>query len=339
MRSRRRPNPDPVRMDVPGHHEPRRAARTGRSSALLATLCFALALPLCAAQPADSPATQMEQIRATLAQGDSRQAYQMIEEAGWDVTKLSAEDLGTLAELDLQVWRYGLATRIARLALERHSPPPAPAATGPDPFVQRMNRVLGISLFLTARGGGPTTELAKLDRKTALETSASLFRELASAPGGDPGDQLWLARVLTQQGQKSQARTVLDQYLASVGSAPLDEAAKRLRQCLHSPDLKTLEENGTPTGAENPRKLESPQPPYTEAARRAGLEGEVVVWAIIDHEGHPICLRPTEGLPLGLTEMAVQTMSTWRFEPATLDGQPVPVTYLITFDFKSGSGD
>jgi TonB family protein len=302
-------------------------------------LCFALALPLCAAQPDESPAAQMDQIRATLARGDSSRAYQMIEEGDWDVTTLSAEELATLAELDLQVWRYGLATRIARLALERHSPPPAPAAMGPDPFVQRMNRVLGISLYLTARGGGPTPELAKLDQETALDTSASLFRELTSAPGGDPRDELWLARVLTQQGHKAQARAALDHYLAAVGSDHPDEAAERLQRCFHSPDLKTLEENGTPTGATQPRKLESPQPPYTDAARHAGLEGEVVVWAIIDHEGRPICLRSIKGLPLGLTEMAVRTMSTWRLEPATLDGEPVPVTYLITFDFKRGAGD
>ena len=55
--------------------------------------------------------------------------------------------------------------------------------------------------------------------------------------------------------------------------------------------------------------------------------------AIIDREGRVVCPRPVQGLPLGLTETAVRTLSGWRFEPATDGGQPLAVPYNITFEF------
>lgn len=37
---------------------------------------------------------------------------------------------------------------------------------------------------------------------------------------------------------------------------------------------------------------------------------------------------------MGLSEEAVRTIKTWRFEPAKLDGQPVPVYYTLTMNFR-----
>ena len=34
------------------------------------------------------------------------------------------------------------------------------------------------------------------------------------------------------------------------------------------------------------------------------------------------------------TESAVEAVSTWRFEPATLEGKPVAVYYLVTVSFS-----
>jgi outer membrane biosynthesis protein TonB len=37
---------------------------------------------------------------------------------------------------------------------------------------------------------------------------------------------------------------------------------------------------------------------------------------------------------MGLSESAVKSVKTWTFSPATLDGKPVKVYYVITINFE-----
>lgn len=77
-----------------------------------------------------------------------------------------------------------------------------------------------------------------------------------------------------------------------------------------------------------------PQPRYTETARKVRLQGAVILEAIIDREGRVSDLRMIKGLGLGLTDEAVKTVKQWKFEPATLNGQPVAVYYTLTIYFR-----
>ncbi len=45
-------------------------------------------------------------------------------------------------------------------------------------------------------------------------------------------------------------------------------------------------------------------------------------------------VKVLKGLPSGLTEAAVEAVPKWRFEPATLEGNPVAVYYLVTVSFS-----
>ena len=83
-----------------------------------------------------------------------------------------------------------------------------------------------------------------------------------------------------------------------------------------------------------PVKLFGPQPGYTEEARQARVQGVVILQAIIDALGNVTQVRVLKGLPEGLAESAVATVQTWRFEPAVLDGAPVPVYYNFTVNFS-----
>ena len=40
------------------------------------------------------------------------------------------------------------------------------------------------------------------------------------------------------------------------------------------------------------------------------------------------------GLPLGLTESAVDAVRKWKFKPSTLNGKPVEVLYILTVRFN-----
>lgn len=75
------------------------------------------------------------------------------------------------------------------------------------------------------------------------------------------------------------------------------------------------------------------EPRYTEPARRARIQGTVILDTVIDPRGRVVDVSVLEGLPLGLTEAAVAAVSQWRFEPTELDGRPVPVAYVVTIRF------
>jgi TonB family protein len=83
-----------------------------------------------------------------------------------------------------------------------------------------------------------------------------------------------------------------------------------------------------------PEKLHAPPPQYTEAARRTGTQGVVIVEAIIDKNGDVTNVRVLKDLPMGLSEKAVQAIKKWKFRPATLNGKPVDVYYNLTVNFQ-----
>ena len=83
-----------------------------------------------------------------------------------------------------------------------------------------------------------------------------------------------------------------------------------------------------------PVKIHYPQPQYTEDARRARIQGVVILEATIDREGDVVDIRILKGLPMGLDKSAVKTALEWRFKPATsINGSS---TFSRTVkDFKS----
>ena len=83
-----------------------------------------------------------------------------------------------------------------------------------------------------------------------------------------------------------------------------------------------------------PEKLHAVQPRYTEIARKTRTEGDVIVRAIIDRRGEVTDVKVLKGLPMGLTEEAVQAVRQWKFEPATLRGKPVDVYFELTIRFR-----
>ena len=84
-----------------------------------------------------------------------------------------------------------------------------------------------------------------------------------------------------------------------------------------------------------PVKLSAPQPQYTEIARKARIQGVVIVQAIIDKQGNVTSVKLLKGLPMGLDQATVDAIKRWKFKPATLaDGRPVAVYYTLTVNFQ-----
>ena len=87
-------------------------------------------------------------------------------------------------------------------------------------------------------------------------------------------------------------------------------------------------------GMSKPRKFYAPAPRYTEAARAARIQGEVLCRVIIDHRGNVTVVEVIHGLSHGLNEEAIATLETWKFRPATLHGEPVSIYYNLNLNFR-----
>jgi protein TonB len=77
------------------------------------------------------------------------------------------------------------------------------------------------------------------------------------------------------------------------------------------------------------------KPIYPEAALRAGLEGLVVLEAIVDERGrvgHDV--KVVRSLGHGFDEAAVAAVRQWRFRPATRDGKPIKVRRIFPILFR-----
>jgi TonB family protein len=83
--------------------------------------------------------------------------------------------------------------------------------------------------------------------------------------------------------------------------------------------------------------LFKPNPTYTEDARRAHVQGEVLLSVVFRASGEISVVRVLSGLNHGLDEAAVHAAQQIRFKPAQRDGQPVdlPATLHIVFELAS----
>jgi len=79
--------------------------------------------------------------------------------------------------------------------------------------------------------------------------------------------------------------------------------------------------------------LHQVDPVYPEFARRARIQGPVVLLMTVDEQGQPIQVQVLEGHPV-FQEAATQAARQWRFEPARVDGRPVTASFRLTLKFS-----
>jgi periplasmic protein TonB len=86
-------------------------------------------------------------------------------------------------------------------------------------------------------------------------------------------------------------------------------------------------------GVSMPRAIYSPEPEFSDEARKSKYQGEVILTAVIGADGRPRNLAVVRSLGMGLDEKALETVRTWRFEPGKMDGRPVAVRMNIIVNF------
>ena len=85
-----------------------------------------------------------------------------------------------------------------------------------------------------------------------------------------------------------------------------------------------------------PRQTFAVDPTFPPLAREAHVGGTVVVEAVIDEHGNVVQARVVSGHPL-LVDAALKAVLQWKYEPTSLNGQPVSVELQVQVHFTLNS--
>ena len=86
-------------------------------------------------------------------------------------------------------------------------------------------------------------------------------------------------------------------------------------------------------GVSPPHATYTPDPAFSDEARKMKYQGTAVISLIVDASGTPRDIQIQRPLGMGLDEKAVEAVSTWKFKPAQKDGKPVPVQISVEVTF------
>lgn len=116
--------------------------------------------------------------------------------------------------------------------------------------------------------------------------------------------------------------------------APLQQA-----QGPGAPDQTSPPKPGTPRAGVNgvsiPKCVYCPNPNYTDEARRAHIQGTVVLQVTVTAEGHAENITVLKKAGYGLEQEAIDAVSKWQFKPAVgPNGNPVATIVPIEVSFR-----
>lgn len=154
-----------------------------------------------------------------------------------------------------------------------------------------------------------------------------------------------LTQWLWRQGRHAEAVEMAREYLSAEPQGRFAEEA-RVVLCQarrdgnivlpptepHSSQVKS----GSGGTVSRPQIIHPVKPVYSAAARKAGVEGTVILAAVIDQEGCVQSVRLLKGIHPDLDQAAQDAVGQWIFLPARLEDEPVKVYYTLTVNFAVG---
>lgn len=87
-----------------------------------------------------------------------------------------------------------------------------------------------------------------------------------------------------------------------------------------------------------PRIIYTVNPEYPMLAHQAGIQGEVIISAIIDSQGNVVDMKVVSGPPL-LYSAAMKALGQWKFQPTYLNGEPVAIKWNASVKFRIGASN
>jgi periplasmic protein TonB len=133
-------------------------------------------------------------------------------------------------------------------------------------------------------------------------------------------------------GQPDSAPSI-DPSTDASGASSLAGIASSNAASLPSPEMRPEGPIKIGGNVKAPRLISSVAPQYPPIARSAGQQGDVVVETTIDKSGNVVRMHVVSG-PAGLRGAAMDALKRWKYEPSSLDGEPVEVQMQVTIKFR-----
>ena len=169
--------------------------------------------------------------------------------------------------------------------------------------------VFEFSLLPAASAGGITIELTEMPLNKA-------FQVILDAAG--------LTAVVDD------GRVIVGKA-ATLGTEPNNERNPKIEGEFEGRPLYRYVEEGK---ISKPERIDGPNPRYPEQARKEGVNGVVEMECVIGEDGSVRDVEVVQTTADILSEAAIEAVEQWTFEPATLEGVPVTVRYIVTVKFN-----
>jgi TonB family protein len=114
----------------------------------------------------------------------------------------------------------------------------------------------------------------------------------------------------------------------AAATAP-DDAARRARDEKSHQAVKYDPDAGMTA----PKLIQQVDPVYPEEARKNRIQGIVISEALIDQRGDVVDVKVVETPDEVFNQPTIDAIRQWKFEPATTDGEPVDVIYVLTVNY------
>jgi len=128
-----------------------------------------------------------------------------------------------------------------------------------------------------------------------------------------------------------------EEILARKGKAlDLPDAPGALKLALRCNSKRSLADSQAfiKSGGTLPKMIRWPNPPYSAEARKKNLSGRRQYDAFIDELGNIVLAIPHRPLQPEFDDIAMQTMKSWKAQPATKDGKPVAVCTVFEVNWR-----
>lgn len=99
-------------------------------------------------------------------------------------------------------------------------------------------------------------------------------------------------------------------------------------------DEESQEREAEETPGVKPQLIHRVDPVYPERARRAGIEGVVVLKIKTDEDGNVISLVIMRSESTMLNQAAIEAVGQWKYLPVFIDGNFIPLVTTVTVTFK-----
>jgi TonB family protein len=247
-----------------------------------------------------------------------------------------------LAEIYMSLKKYGDARKLVERLLATHEKTVGPDDAGTAVFLDKLGFVDYVQRDFGKAEAAYKRSLEireKVFGREHPEFAASVFRlaEFYRLVGkfevAQPlYEQAALLREKLLGREHPDYQLTRDKYYCLVYETTQgDKRKKKLDEFAQK--LGTTSTSTVEAGVLNGRAISLPRPAYSDEARRQRLQGTVVIKVTIDETGKVIAAADMcNGNPL-LVEASLPSARAARFAPTLLNGQPVKVTGVITYNY------